>query len=50
MSRRGTKQDQQKSFRAQILFTVIGQHLSPWVLSEATEIQAFIKVQTRSLE
>lgn len=48
MSTGGTKQDQQKSLRAQILFTVIGQHLSHWMLSETTETQAFINVQTRS--
>lgn len=50
MSTGGIKQDQQKSFRAQILFTVIGQHLSHWVLPGATETQAFIKVHTRSIE
>lgn len=50
MRRGGTKQNQQKSFKAQILFTVIVQHLSHWVLSEATEAQAFVKVQTRSID
>lgn len=50
MSRGGTKQGEHKSFRAQVLFTVIVQHLSHWVISEATETQAFNEVQTRSVE
>lgn len=49
-----TKQEQQKSSRAQILFSMFIQHsasrapLSPLMLSKATETQAFITAQTQS--
>lgn len=54
MGTEGTKQEWQKSSRAQILFTVFVQRsasrapLSHWVLSDVTETEGFITAQTKS--